>query len=370
MDVGINKVVLIGNGFDLAHGFPTSYNQFMLDYLKKRLIANWGTQRGNNEEDIFKFHFEKKFSDVAQKDLDNYHNLQTLLTNLKRANISIYGEIDFANSLLGACSRQWVDIEEIYYRELLKISLILNEDEQSKQLTKLNQALLTIKKALIEYLSSLQLNVDNHSRPFLEICQFIEQPLNNNSFSKHFNINIAKNVRTANEIENIMLVNFNYTTTPQFYQDALENVNSLNIRSTNIHGKLSLQDAIFGYGDDFSEEYKKLENANIESLLVNMKTSWYSKTSRYHELINFINSQPYHVLIMGHSCGLSDRTLLNSIFENDNCMDIEILFHEKEPGNDDHFSKSLNISRHFSDKQKFRYRIIPRDKSFKMPQFI
>ena len=28
----INRIVLIGNGFDLAHGLPTSYQDFIRDY--------------------------------------------------------------------------------------------------------------------------------------------------------------------------------------------------------------------------------------------------------------------------------------------------------------------------------------------------
>ena len=33
----MNKLKLIGNGFDLAHGLKTSYNYFMVWYLKKCL---------------------------------------------------------------------------------------------------------------------------------------------------------------------------------------------------------------------------------------------------------------------------------------------------------------------------------------------
>ncbi|MGI4750703.1 MAG: AbiH family protein [Janthinobacterium lividum] len=31
----MNRLILIGNGFDLAHGMKTSYNDFILWYLKK-----------------------------------------------------------------------------------------------------------------------------------------------------------------------------------------------------------------------------------------------------------------------------------------------------------------------------------------------
>jgi hypothetical protein len=31
----MNRLIIIGNGFDLAHGIKTSYHDFLLDYLKK-----------------------------------------------------------------------------------------------------------------------------------------------------------------------------------------------------------------------------------------------------------------------------------------------------------------------------------------------
>ncbi|NAS10892.1 AbiH family protein [Poritiphilus flavus] len=31
----MNKLVIVGNGFDLAHGLATSYGHFINDYLEK-----------------------------------------------------------------------------------------------------------------------------------------------------------------------------------------------------------------------------------------------------------------------------------------------------------------------------------------------
>ena len=36
----MNKLVIIGNGFDLAHGLPTSYKDFFNDFWKN-LKLNW-----------------------------------------------------------------------------------------------------------------------------------------------------------------------------------------------------------------------------------------------------------------------------------------------------------------------------------------
>jgi hypothetical protein len=34
----MNRLIIIGNGFDLAHGIKTSYKEFILDYIKKSCV--------------------------------------------------------------------------------------------------------------------------------------------------------------------------------------------------------------------------------------------------------------------------------------------------------------------------------------------
>ena len=33
----LNRLIILGNGFDLAHGLPTTYSDFMFDYMQKEL---------------------------------------------------------------------------------------------------------------------------------------------------------------------------------------------------------------------------------------------------------------------------------------------------------------------------------------------
>jgi hypothetical protein len=60
---------------------------------------------------------------------------------------------------------------------------------------------------------------------------------------------------------------------------------------------------------------------------------------------------------MGHSCGLSDRTLLNRIVEHDNCTKIKIFYHAKSDSENDYIEKTQELSRHFSSKSKHDMRI-------------
>ncbi len=71
---------------------------------------------------------------------------------------------------------------------------------------------------------------------------------------------------------------------------------------------------------------------------------------------------------MGHSCGLSDRVLLSTIFEHDNCKKIRICFYGDPQGQNDYTSKTYQISRHFNNKALMRERIIPFNPYDRIPQ--
>jgi hypothetical protein len=61
---------------------------------------------------------------------------------------------------------------------------------------------------------------------------------------------------------------------------------------------------------------------------------------------------------MGHSCGNSDRTLLNTLFEHKNCVSIKPFYYKKEDGTDNYTEIVQNISRNFVDKKALRDRVV------------
>jgi hypothetical protein len=76
---------------------------------------------------------------------------------------------------------------------------------------------------------------------------------------------------------------------------------------------------------------------------------------------------------MGHSCGLSDRTLLNSLFEHHNCLSIKVFYHKYQEidkdGNEDNYSDIIkNISRHFNQKAMMRSKIVDKTLCEPLPQ--
>ncbi|MDP3354056.1 MAG: hypothetical protein Q8S44_09990, partial [Flavobacteriaceae bacterium] len=90
----------------------------------------------------------------------------------------------------------------------------------------------------------------------------------------------------------------------------------------------------------------------------------------YRKLLSFLNSNYYQVCIYGHSCGLSDRVMLNEIFEHENCKSIKIYFYEYEDGSNgnDFSNKNMDISRHFNSNKLMRQKIVEFNPKNKIPQ--
>jgi len=167
----------------------------------------------------------------------------------------------------------------------------------------------------------------------------------------------------------ILFLNFNYTETENEYigyqlRVPKESFGDIEIdiekEIIHIHGNLkdSNNPIIFGYGDEIGKEYLEIENLNDNRFLENIKSIKYLETNNYKRLLNFIDSDKYQIFIMGHSCGISDRTLLSKLFEHDNCVSIKVFYHKKDDGTDDFSDAVRNISRNFSKKAVMREKVV------------
>jgi len=200
---------------------------------------------------------------------------------------------------------------------------------------------------------------------------FLENWRNQNNLEKeNFIKSQAKNLgKDILEIINLyptetLLLNFNYTNTTLDYIDEFNKINGnyedYNISEIHIHGELNNPEnpIIFGFGDDVDKKYQEFEDLNDNRYLENFKSIAYLQTDNYKKLLEFIDSEEYQVFIFGHSCGISDRTMLNTIFEHDNCKSIKTFYHKREDGTDNYTEIVQNISRNFNDKKKYRDRVV------------
>ena len=152
-----------------------------------------------------------------------------------------------------------------------------------------------------------------------------------------------------------MLLNFNYTNTPEMYMDG-------NATEIYIHGKLDdPKSVIFGYGDELDGNYKKLKEQNDIECMRHVKSIRYLERDNYRRMLEFIESARFQVVIMGHSCGNSDRTLLNTIFEHRNCVSIKPYYYQIDDKTDNYSELTININRNFNDPKQMRDRVVCKD---------
>ncbi|WP_350078397.1 AbiH family protein [Imperialibacter sp.] len=346
-------MVILGNGFDLAHGLPTSYSSFILDYFKSAYIKAVSTQMPYTD-DLIEL------------------RLQHLLPELERANdlkkaseILVTKKIvTYKNRLLRSLLEEfhlinWVDIENTYYSLLKKYIPAPDKIDSfdKKGLESLNRFLEEIKALLRDYLDRcVKTNIGEWRFLINEFVQIFNQEFSQEEIQSVLHENCKKP-------SNIYFLNFNYTGTIGFYSDQMK----VSGRVINIHGQLNDENnpPVFGFGDELDERYADIERLNQNELFRHIKSFAYFQTTNYQRLLRVIDSNPFQVFIIGHSCGLSDRTMLNYIFESENCKSIKI-FHYKDK---DHFvTTTQEISRHFRDKASMRSKIVPFDKQNRCPQ--
>lgn len=426
----MNRIILIGNGFDLAHGLKTSYMDFIKSYWAVRLtqliqndqmktddelcsyeLPDLESRKAINQvrpyifDDRFSYILGRPIAEALQKIKQEYHS-------------KFFEEINKAVD-----TYYWVDIKAVYYRWLTKI-FKQGECEYSDP-NKLNDELKMLEEKLVVYLTYIQTNfikselqIENirsaiyepfdandisnggkssyknflterikllatHSEE--EINQFLHKygysylerhsvidlyndqiikreglpgltdPLN---YSKHI-ANVYENRETVPDDyllpDDILFLNFNYTSTADLYIPK-----GSEFRVNHIHGELGndKNPIIFGYGDELDDDYKEISKLNDNDYLKNIKSIRYLETDNYRKLLSFIDSAPFQIYIMGHSCGNSDRTLLNTLFEHKNCVSIKPFYYEKPDGSDNYIEIIQNISRNFNDMRLMRDRVV------------
>ena len=370
----MNKIILIGNGFDLAHGLKTKYEDFFFWCLKQygysllhesskyvsdglcsfkikdgvnvyswaSVFQGWYFKRENplipwNENDAF-------FCAIQDKNLCDFSFTSSLFQRI------------WNRLLLG-----WVDIENEYYSLLTEVKASFDKGFVKPDYKALNSQLDILRNKLIQYLKLESERAD----PFIEnMHNIMYQPIKEREISVAY-----KKMQYENLIEDIrpnatMFLNFNYTKTPERYISE-----SSNTFVNYIHGNLeNPESVIFGYGDELDSSFKQLQDMNDNECLRHIKSIHYLESDNYRRMLEFVESGPFQVVIMGHSCGLSDRTMLNTLFEHENCVSIKPYYYINEQGKDNYLDIVQNISRNFTNPQLMRDRVVNKTYCSPLPQ--
>lgn len=411
----MNRIILIGNGFDLAHGLHTSYSDFIRNYLD--LVRLGLTKCASNmfDDGLYKITLKNNgifgsldmlVTTPETPESDDWR--QYLVTRDQTHYVTINKCRLMDHILYNMSNKNWVDIENAYY-------LLLKNSEScfDNNVSDLNKNMSCLREKLSGYLHTIQdkyIKREIYKRSIESIIyapinyrdisedgkvrfnQFLSRKWNSankegiSSVLKAIGLNNAEQIHLAVEYrgsqfknefsllqdvkdnerstnvpyyylapDNIMLLNFNYTNTAKMYHRGGPHI-SIN----HIHGELDNPNnpIIFGYGDELDEGYRILQNKNDNRYTENFKSIRYLETDNYKKLLSFINSDIYQVYILGHSCGNSDRTLLNTLFEHPNCVSIKPYYYQRTDGSDNYMEIVQNISRDFNDMTKMRDRVV------------
>ncbi|MBR9831358.1 hypothetical protein GYB57_04350 [bacterium] len=397
----MNRLVLIGNGYDIAAGLPTSYEDFLVDYFKgairkcaKELIK--GKNKAEIDDEWIKVvgYYEDLTQELLDGNLKKIDSIESMTKPNKMVRFThlytkeswekgigtiTFGEANrfdvtinshFLKELLG--DYNWRDIESFYFKELVKIYDRIKEmpklgrqfnTKETLQmhithLKDLNANFECLRIKIVEYLCK----VNTSKTGPLKFIKKLKEPMEKTLFNKFFQK--GKYSKSTNaQINEVKFVNFNYTF-------GLENAfkwSSINgMYSQNdilyIHGYThEREDIIFGYGDDTDPIFKELELTGEDEFLKHLKSFKYPLNGVYIELINFLEYEQFEVVIVGHSLGISDRVLLKTIFEHDHCKAIRFLHRGRDDEKQRMDKRYMALARHFDNKMIMRNKIVSFD---------
>lgn len=352
----MNRLVIIGNGFDMAHGLKTSYKDFINWY--------WDQIRDHcltSHDSVYKDRLVK-ISLINTKDNPHwfvFFNASTGFREYVITNENLHEEWKYSGLVIfnyledqGICTieksplfdkisksietKGWVDIENDYY-SILKSAI--GKSNYESEVNELNKQLKYIQDKLVEYLATFteeyyndgilnkmieKFNLEDFSsidkdKALESIEASKEEAIRNNDFNPELKKLLPKQ---------IMLLSFNYT-------DTISTYNNFNITSKiYIHGDLvHPQNIIFGYGDELDKDFKDIVERNENELLKNVKSVKYLETDNY-------------------------RKMLNTIFEHKNCVSIKPFYYKRKDGTDNYLELVQNIYRNFTDLKLYRDRVV------------
>lgn len=241
-----NKLVLIGNGFDLAHGLKTSYKDFLNWYMceafkqfhNKRSFKDSFIEMSNRfSYTIINEEMPKTFEEVLNK-FSSKENSYRNITYKSNFFLGILNSFKAGN---------WVDIERHYFK-------ILKADFSNPN---------EIKKELIANLNS------DFDFLILQLSKYIESINNTISEGSAFRITAHSKLAKVFAEPKIKFLNFNYTETLflKRYADE-EDIIHIHGRVADIHRN----PIIFGYGDESDPDYQKIEDSGENMYLEHIKS--------------------------------------------------------------------------------------------------
>lgn len=338
----MNRIVVIGNGFDLALDLKTSYQDLMVWYLNTRVIPELENLLSFND-DLLSITIAPAARIPVECNRATVQKTYEYILSINQ-NKSRSGKPFILKHIPPGSTATWANFEENYFDLLKKYK------SHPTNIKIINGELSSIENLLAEYLMDIQKSSGkNEPVMFTDLLrrypeEYLDLPVELGP--GEWNMDLGK----------ILILNFNYTHTADSIVHFFAGT-EYDVHQIHIHGRLGEKEnpLIFGYGDETDPEFQAMKDLNHNALLKHFKSYKYSLTNNLRLLRQFQSDDIYDVHIIGHSCALSDRVLLSSIFEDENCFSIVPYLRR---GVDNYFDLQTSISRHIENMNDFRYKIM------------
>ena len=330
------NILILGNGFDLAHGLKTKYSDF-LDYCveknNKRIIGmiNYGTTFIDN---IWLQHFITTCNNYGKNWVDLEDEIYRVVLSLNKTLLDLSGgEIEMIFPLTFSIKKDILEFNFYKIIDYLKTCNNRLEKNKKKYITVETNDFSHLYFYIENYQGLINFIYDQ-LRTFVEM---FERYLNEVVMSEidsepKYQLSLLQSSK-PNIKSFLFILNFNYTNTlTKLYKDTMDSKQKKSIRNFYVHGKINANNIVLGtqFFDD--------KNNNIPSefnvFRKHNQRHRYNTIEDYQSLLQIIKSSNdntkriFHVI--GHSLDKSDYAILKHIFLAHNDSIINIYYHDEE----------------------------------------
>lgn len=341
------KILIIGNGFDLAHGLPTTYDDF-LNFIEKLkdCYGSWNyntySEDINVSSEVFNYLKENFSLDNRKRKAEFKEVLELCRENvwikyfLKKREALGKGWIDFENEICNVIKaldyKKKCIIKQEFYKEYSLEENKYYDDLLSKfsNSTSIYMSSISIVK---EFDTKIKNKLEEDLKKLIRCLEIYLSDCVGNIF-------VDKRIPEIEDIEFDKVISFNYTNT----YERLYNVSRTKRAQIDyIHGnaeskrEILLNNMVLGI-DEYLPDSEK--NSNLDFITFKKYYQRIDKNSQceYKTWINqkFIAKFPdikkdtIEVTILGHSLDVTDKDILSEIINNENVSKVTIYHHKRE----------------------------------------
>lgn len=293
-----NNVLVIGNGFDLAHGLPTRYSDFINFVKTDRTISPGATNVYLAEfNSLVENNGFIKYFLHCEKELSGWIDFEKEIGNIIEIFNNLFG-MEQSSFLLDGLKFSKCDYLTINTIVKFQFADFMHTQEMIKFDRKYFSNIYGLKKEVIR--KKLQNELDELIKAMqLYFLFFIE------IYNPEIDFKNIKKIDQINEIEPFYIVSFNYTDTYKIYDIPEENV-------FHVHGSLKKNNMVLGVNDDDPKNldfiYFKKYFQRIQKLTgyIDIPNTFFDENSHFRE--------PPVIHFYGHSLDKTDEDIIKSLF--------------------------------------------------------